>query len=61
MIGGGTAHIQIVGLETSFCATTNCAGVLVNTTGAIVNIVGIDCLNSFTFCVYDAAGADVSV
>lgn len=52
-------HTTIIGLETSFCMLAGCSGLLIdNANVSGVNIIDIDCLNGFAFCVNITAAAN---
>jgi hypothetical protein len=62
---GAASHLTVLGLETSYCGVAGCTGLLIPGTGAAVSnvdILGIDCLNGFGFCVsINAAASNITV
>ena len=51
LISGAATHLTFVGLETSYCALTGCAGFYISGNASTVNVLGMDCFNGVTYCV----------
>jgi hypothetical protein len=57
-IGSTTTHTTILGLETSYEMLPSGGGVLIDGISSGTNIIGIDCLNGFSYCVNITAAAN---
>lgn len=58
LISSTTSHITILGLETSYVTASGGGGVLINGVASGINILGLDCLNGFAYCVDMTAAAN---